>query len=78
LINQIITELKLPLKSSNRSTPALSTKILQWNGKAPDFDQQDMRWKNQQVEMKNKGAPERDGKGKRSRETWRVRVDHGK
>jgi hypothetical protein len=30
------------------------------------------------MEMKNKGAPERDGKGKRSREMWRVRVDHGK
>jgi hypothetical protein len=31
-----------------------------------------------QMEMKNKGVPERDGKGKRSREMWRVRVDHGK
>jgi hypothetical protein len=40
--------------------------------------EQDMRWKNQQIEMKNKGVPERDGKGKRSRETWRVRVNHGK
>jgi hypothetical protein len=40
--------------------------------------EQDMTWKNQQMEMKNKGVPERDGKGKRSRETWRVRVDHGK
>jgi hypothetical protein len=39
LINQIITELKLPLKSANRSTPALSTKILQRNEKAPNFDQ---------------------------------------
>jgi phage anti-repressor protein len=27
------------------------------------------------MEMKNKGMPERDGKGKRSREMWRVRVD---
>jgi hypothetical protein len=26
--------------------------------------EQDMTWKNQQMEMKNKGAPERDGKGK--------------
>jgi hypothetical protein len=26
------------------------------------------------MEMKNKGAPEQDGKGKRSREKWRVRV----
>jgi hypothetical protein len=40
--------------------------------------QQDMTWKNQQMEMKNKGAPERDGKGKWSREMWRVRVNHGK
>jgi hypothetical protein len=40
--------------------------------------EQDMTWKNQQMEMKNKGAPEWDGKGKQSRETWRVRVDHGK
>jgi hypothetical protein len=24
------------------------------------------------MEMKNKGTPEQDGKGKRSRETWRV------
>jgi hypothetical protein len=40
--------------------------------------EQDMTWKNQQMEMKNKGVPERDGKGKRSREMWRVRVDHGK
>jgi hypothetical protein len=39
---------------------------------------QDMTWKNQQMEMKNKGTPEWDGKGKWSRETWRVRVDHGK
>ena len=29
LINQIITKLKLPLKSANQTTPALSTKILQ-------------------------------------------------
>jgi hypothetical protein len=29
LINQIITKLKLPLKSANQMTPALSTKILQ-------------------------------------------------
>jgi hypothetical protein len=40
--------------------------------------EQDMTWKNQQMEMKNKGAPEWDGKGKWSREMWRVRVDHGK
>jgi hypothetical protein len=40
--------------------------------------EQDMTWKNQQMEMKNKGTPEQDGKGKWSRETWRVRVDHGK
>jgi hypothetical protein len=39
LINQIITKLKLPLKSANQSTPALSTKILQRNEKAPNFDQ---------------------------------------
>jgi hypothetical protein len=39
LINQIITKLKLPLKSANQTTPALSTKILQWNEKVPDFDQ---------------------------------------
>jgi hypothetical protein len=39
LINQIITELKLSLKSANRTTSALSTKILQRNEKAPDFDQ---------------------------------------
>jgi hypothetical protein len=38
--------------------------------------EQDMTWKNQQMEMKNKGVPEQDGKGKWSRETWRVRVDH--
>jgi hypothetical protein len=37
-----------------------------------------MTWKNQQMEMKNKGTPEWDGKGKWSREMWRVRVDHGK
>jgi hypothetical protein len=30
------------------------------------------------MEMKNEGVPERDGKGKRSREKWRVRFDHGK
>jgi hypothetical protein len=40
--------------------------------------EQDMTWKNQQMEMKNKGMPEQDGKGKWSRETWRVRVNHGK
>jgi hypothetical protein len=40
---------------------------------------QDMTWKNQQMEMKNKGTPEWDGKGKQSRrEMWRVRFDHGK
>jgi hypothetical protein len=40
--------------------------------------EQDMTWKNQQMEMKNKGTPEQDGKGKRLREKWRVRVNHGK
>jgi hypothetical protein len=40
--------------------------------------EQDMTWKNQQMEMKNKGMPEQDGKGKQSRETWRVRINHGK
>jgi hypothetical protein len=35
LIKQIITELKLPLKSANRLTLALSTKILQRNERHP-------------------------------------------
>jgi hypothetical protein len=39
LTNQIITELKLPLKSANQMTLALSTKILQQNEKASNFDQ---------------------------------------
>jgi hypothetical protein len=39
LINQIITKLKLLLKSAKQMMLALSTKILQWNKKAPNFDQ---------------------------------------
>jgi hypothetical protein len=39
LIKQIITELKVPLNSANRLTPALSTKILEWDEKAPNFNQ---------------------------------------
>ena len=39
LIKQIVDELKLPLRSAGRSTPANSTKILQREEHAPSFDQ---------------------------------------
>jgi hypothetical protein len=39
LIKQIVDELKLPLRSAGRSTPANSTKILQREEHAPPFDQ---------------------------------------